>query len=166
MRELYGQQISLIFGAILIAFALGIGAIYKATANTNSQVGDMIVIGQTIQQDYSNQNWQYGTGPIPSAVLTATGKVPPALISGSNILTRWGTPIALAALGTQFSATLTGASVGQCADIMNDGSLGALLASAQAGSGAQRTPPVQYPTAEADCASGAGQLTLTYNGHP
>jgi hypothetical protein len=167
MEQLIARNIVAVVTALAIIIVVGLGFVIRSAANSASQAQDLVTIVQGVQKAFSNQNYQYGNGTIPSSILINGNKIDPNIVSGTTIQTRWQATITLTGTGSAFSATVPSVPYGNCPDILQDQSLGQYITSIGVSGGTMRTPPVAPATAVADCgSSGTVDVVVNFQGHP
>lgn len=169
MPQLTGQQIAALITAFTVAAAAAFGYLVFGSANSSVEAADLLAALRGWQAAYSAAGYQYGAAALNSAVITNSHKVDPAIVSGTDMLSRWGTKIIWTGAGTNLVAALTAVPNNNCVEIMTDASLAPVLVSIGITSGTARVPGpnIDPATAATDCgSSGTVALTATFNGHP
>jgi hypothetical protein len=166
MQNLTATQIASFITGLLVLGALTLFLLLRNSTNSTLELNDLEQIGDGMLVAFQNVNYNFGNAAIPGSVLINGGKIPSTIVSGTNIQSRWNTPITLTGTGTAFTAALTNVPQANCVDIETDAGLAQYLSAVVVTGGASRVPPVPVTTASTDCAAGNNTMTLTYTGHP
>jgi hypothetical protein len=166
MINLTGTQIAGIITALLTLFVGGLFLVLRTGTNSYTEINDLEQMGNGMIIAFQNLNYIYPVGPIAPAVLINGGKVPAGMVSGGNLVTRWGTPILPVGIGQGYTVPLTATPQSTCIDILSDAGLAPYLSSIIVSGATARVPPVPATTAAIDCAGTTNTVTLTYTGHP
>jgi type II secretory pathway pseudopilin PulG len=169
MENISARTIVLFITGILVAAVLGLFVTLRNSTNSQTQILDLEQIAQAMLLTYQNAGYNYGTGAIPATVLINTGKVPSSIVNGTNINSRFSTPITLDGAGTSYSITLTGIPGANCFDVVSDTGLAQYLTSATVnGTAVNTTPPLNVTTITGACgtSTAADTIVLNFTGHP
>jgi hypothetical protein len=167
MQNLIALAAMILVTGFLVLGASGLQKGYKSGAQSTNQMLLLSAISQDMQLLYANQGYQYGNGPVASATLIASGKIPANAVPAgtSNINTPWGSTLAVAGATTQFTVADPAAPTANCIAVMTDPQLINIAASVTVGGGTARLPPIQQATATGDCSASANvAMTFTMLG--
>lgn len=151
--------INLTIGAVIVAFAIGIGFWLKSVYDRNQLVEQASTIASGVQRLFGGSR-DFGSGALNSSLITSQN-VPRKLVVAGDLVHVFGGAIAVEGAGANFTITFENLPSGACAELAQKASNGDGAASVTI-NGSSLGQNVN-PTAAADaCTDASNQVVLAF----